>query len=102
MNHKEKNVDFAKNSLTILVKIDKNICLDTKKIKQIFGEKNFNNFMKIVQYYNELFNDVLTCKIAVTAMPFEAISFRGTIVLHSNFIKRPYTYLYKYIPLRME
>ena len=31
MNHKEKNVDFAKNSLTILVKIDKNICLDTKK-----------------------------------------------------------------------
>ena len=23
MNHKEKNVDFAKNSLTILVKIDK-------------------------------------------------------------------------------
>lgn len=66
MNHKEKNVDFAKNSLTILVKIDKNICLDTKKIKQIFGEKNFNNFMKIVQYYNELFNDVLTCKIAVT------------------------------------
>ena len=98
MNHKEKNVDFAKNSLTILVKIDKNICLDTKKIKQIFGEKNFNNFMKIVQYYNELFNDVLTCKIAVTAMPFEAISFRGTIVLHSNFIKRPYTYLYKYIP----
>lgn len=35
MNHKEKNVDFAKNSLTILVKIDKNICLDTKKIKQM-------------------------------------------------------------------
>ena len=46
MNHKEKNVDFAKNSLTILVKIDKNICLDTKKIKQIFGEKNFNNFIR--------------------------------------------------------
>lgn len=39
MNHKEKNVDFAKNSLTILVKIDKNICLDTKKSSKYLVRK---------------------------------------------------------------
>jgi hypothetical protein len=55
----------------------------------------------MIQFYNRIFNEPLTCKIVTGDIPFEAVAFPGLIAFHNGFYKRPYTYIYKYLPHEM-
>jgi len=92
-------IDFIEENSTCIMKINQNICSDYQEL--LFGQKNLRNINKMIQFYNRIFNEPLTCKIVIGAIPFEAVAFPSLIAFHNGFYKRPYTYIYKYLPHEM-
>lgn len=73
--------------------------LENQKI--YLSEKNkklYSYFINILHFYKKIFNKNVICNIYWLDTAFQAVSFPHVVILSEKYLKRPKTYLYKFLP----